>query len=220
MADDFGEFHKTNGSKNLSPECIKIDTFYAYTIAPADNHQYWNAKSSEERLESFGTYWQAYIQVLTAEITCITEITALGRLHFHGTVRFKTQKNINDYFVNNVYQLHQHCRTMIVLIKDEGWDAYLSKGSHMIKLKIQTTDANIKRLTAYVEASKKLKLKPPVVKHLECFNVDPNDEAEDARLEKKRDRSIERQRKAAIKRAEQLKEDLEDVAFRKELEDI
>lgn len=209
MADDFGEYHKKNGTKNLSPECIKVNTFYAYTIAPNDQYEYWNAKSTEERLESFKIYWQVYIQILTAEIVCITEISSLGRLHFHGKIRFKTQKNINDYFINNVYQLHQHCRTMICEIKDEGWDLYLAKGNHMIDLQIQTTDANIKRLCFVVATSEKLKLKKPEIKHLDCFNVNPDDVAEDARKDAKREKSVERQKKASLKRAQAFKEDNE-----------
>lgn len=159
------EITERSPKRMLSPEVIKVDTLYALTINPNDDHQYWKSSSTEDRLSDFNTYWQAYIQLLTAEIHCNTEVSKIGRLHYHGTISFKTQKNINDFYINNFYKLANISNVMITLISDlDGWEDYYCKASHMIKDKINTTDSNIKRLS-YVEKhnkDNKLKYKVPI----------------------------------------------------------
>lgn len=195
-------------TKNLSPEVVKVGKDYAFTIAPSDDHQYWNCTEMSDRLTTFRDYWQAYIQILTAEIFLIVEITSFGRLHFHGKIRFKTQGDVNNYFVINVRPLNNRCTSMICEIKDEGWEEYLAKGSHMNLGSIQTTNANIKRLGTIVEVSKKMKLQGPVVSYVDYFNH-PDAKVETERLVKKQLKSNEKQKKLADERAQQIKDDMD-----------
>lgn len=132
----------------MSPECVKVDTCYAISIAPTDDYQHWS--DEENRLKNFVEFWQAYIQILTAEVLAYTEVSKLGRLHFHGTIKFKTQSNINTFYIHNVHPLTKRCMVHITLITDELWDVYMTKSKHMDLGKIYTTDANLKRLTTLV----------------------------------------------------------------------
>lgn len=152
-----------------SPEEVKVDIEYAITINPSDTYQYF---SSHDRIKEFTDFWQVYINTMACEIKLCLEVSKMGRLHWHGIIKFHTQKNINTFYVSNIHALSLRCMHIIKPIASKAdWDVYISKSKHMFDISISTTDANIKRLSMVETITNKNKLKPHVVKHKDYFGV-------------------------------------------------
>ena len=150
----------------ISPEEVKVGIDYAITINPSDDYQYFK---SEDRLKEFTEFWQIYIQTLQCQIKLNLEVSKLGRLHWHGHIKFHTQKNINMFYINNVHALSLRSMHLIKPITEpEEWNTYISKSKHMFDVKIETTDANIKRLSMAEVSASKHKI-PNIVKHKDFF---------------------------------------------------
>jgi len=192
----------------LSPEEVKINVKYTITLNPNDTYQFFADK--QNRLKNHTEYWQKYIQVLSAEIHCIQEVSKLGRLHWHGTILFKTQQNINNFYINNMHCLTEHCMCHITLITDKDWEeVYMKKAKHMDLPKIDTTDSNLKLLTMCVNYFNDIK-KPLEVAHLPFFTpIHPDDYVKVINQQAK---SIKKEKAKALMRARALEDqDIEDM---------
>lgn len=154
----------------ISPEQIKIDTEYAITINPSDEHQYFR---SSDRLKDFTNFWQTYIQNLQCDLVLHLEVSKLGRLHWHGLIKFPKQQNINNFYLNDIHNLTLRSMQLIKPITDSGkWQEYCQKSKHMFDVTIKTTDANIKRLSMAEQTAKANGI-PLKVKTMDYFSQFP-----------------------------------------------
>lgn len=114
------------------PELIKLDTSYTISINP--NPTIYN------KHDSLILKIQA-LRALVLDIFNDTEITYIllpeqskvGKLHAHGTMKFRLLKSI-ALFYNNIYN-KQHLFTMEVdtLTDEDIWNTYVTKNQHILK---------------------------------------------------------------------------------------
>lgn len=117
---------KTTGNI-LKIEDVKENVDYAMTIAPSDDHQYWN---EEDRIEKFERYYKLYMisRLLPNTFSFNMEISPTGRLHFHGSIRFKNQKSILKFYLNDIRFLTLHNQIELDTITDNKvWSDYCHK---------------------------------------------------------------------------------------------
>lgn len=149
----------------MSPEDMKIEIAYAITINPSDDFQYFKY-DDDERLEEFIGYWSARIQVMRCDLSLHTEVSKMGRLHFHGIIKFPTIGCIRNFYLTDIRKLSLQSMVQITAITDRvKWDEYCTKSKFLIDRPIKTTDANIKRLAIMTVAAKKVKGINPCAKY-------------------------------------------------------
>lgn len=137
MTDHTKKFKKVNV---LSPEDIVPNKYYTLTINPCDDFQYFK---NNNRLENFTLYIKQQMRQLVnvCDIDLYIEVSRAGRLHGHGTVQFKTNQSIADFYLNHVHRILRANQIEIDTLSDvEDWSEYCQKSQHLIKLRIQTKD--------------------------------------------------------------------------------
>jgi hypothetical protein len=113
-------------SKLLSIEDVKLDTKYTFTVSPCDDHQYFNEDDREEKFRKlFKMYFKKWINI---NVFLYPELSPRGRLHFHGTIMFKTEKSIKKFFLFYVSDILRKSQIEIDTIGDaDTWRIYCSK---------------------------------------------------------------------------------------------
>jgi len=135
-------------------ETLKVGTTYTFTFNPSNEGQYFN---SEERVSLVKHQMELLVVRLSAEIKVQLEVSRMGRLHWHGTIKFPYEKNIADFFILQINKLQDKGTYEIDTIKDQTeWSTYCSKQTLIQPpVIVKTPDAWIKRL-------KKIDTKPTV----------------------------------------------------------
>jgi len=113
----------------LDIENVKENVEYTMTIAPSDDHQYWN---EEDRVEKFRIYFRNYMvkKLLPNKFKFYIEVSPHGRLHLHGTISFKNLQTIKKFYIDDVRFLTLHNQIEIDTIEDKTkWETYVTKQS-------------------------------------------------------------------------------------------
>lgn len=132
---------------------------YALTLAPSDDKQFWGecklSLNGLSRVRMF--YEQQKVSVYTIlkryDYKLDLECSPLGRLHWHGTIKFKNDDKIIDFYVNTVPNLIKGYTICVKPIKkQDGWDTYCKKQNRFFaKYSISSAD-KINKLAIYEEA--------------------------------------------------------------------
>lgn len=114
-----------NNSKLLKFEKMHEREYYAITINPDDEHQYWHHIG---RLEDYVDKTKQLIYKCTndsAYFELIPEVSPLGRLHYHGY--FKLFDKI-EFYLHSIYKLLKWAHLEIDTLSDDlKWEDYILK---------------------------------------------------------------------------------------------
>lgn len=137
----------------MAPEDIEPLREYTFTLNPDDDHQYWAYPDRIDMVKEWGIH---VIDKLSAQISLYIEISRLGRLHFHGTIKWNGSKQVLAFYCNELHDVLKHGQIEIGNIDSlSEWSEYCQKSKHIISLEIHTTDAHIKRLKNVEKLSSK-----------------------------------------------------------------
>lgn len=160
----------------ISPEELELNTFYATTWNPSDKYQYFGNPKRIELLTEITE--RMIIEFPNTDLHFNMEVSRAGRLHFHGTIRWKSYTAITDFFINRVPELIDKWNIDMTPITDPSkWVDYCTKSRNIIFVKISTKDA----LNKY----RKVKVDKNGVKHMPYFGV-PLDEDSSAEASPKK----------------------------------
>lgn len=138
------------GQHIMSIEDVDIKVKYTLTISPNDDYQYFNHKSSD-REKNFRESFEEFFTMVDFQginIYLHPELSPRGRLHFHGTILFKTEKAIKLFYMDAIHVMLRRSQIEMDTIKDaEVWDTYCKKQSKYFDWVIDNTkDYKMKRL--------------------------------------------------------------------------
>lgn len=122
---------KKNPQQVISPEEIELNRDYTITLAPNDVGQHWG---THNRIETCKIQMSSLIQYFHKDIDYLIymEVSRTGRLHWHGTINFKSYESIVDFYVDRIHNLQNHMLIEIDSIKDtEKWQLYCTKSQKM-----------------------------------------------------------------------------------------
>lgn len=134
-----------------SIEDIEIGKKYTITIAPDDSHQYFEVPKRDGRLLKFISWARIYIYkaFLNNEYELFTEVSPRGRLHFHGTIKFKSNEHLLDFYIYTIPHLLKSNQIEIDTIKDpKVWDEYKRK-QQKFNLPVITSNDKINKLCLF-----------------------------------------------------------------------
>jgi len=122
----------------LPYESIELNIKYTFTVSPSDAHQYFNI---EDRDEKFRKFWISHFSKWKdINVYLHPEVSPKGRLHLHGTILFKTNKSIKQYYLYYIVDLLNKSQTEVDTIQDESvWATYCGKQSKLFHWVIDNT---------------------------------------------------------------------------------
>lgn len=138
-----------NGKCNIvCPEDVKVNTNYTLTLNPIDDLQYWTNEGYESRIQALSAYVSLYLLPnIPAEVVLYMESSRTGRLHFHGTIKFHSKKDILKFYLEIIRYLQTRWHIEMDTIKDADiWEAYCTKQKHLIDERFKTNEIQLKRL--------------------------------------------------------------------------
>lgn len=142
----------------LKIEDIKVDVKYTFNFNPNDDFQYWHATDRIDKLHKMAQYW---LDDIDAIIEMQMEVSPLGRLHFHGTIKWGLVANaplsapasqsgpsaLLSFYLFTLPKLVTKGTLKIGNITDEAiWDTYCHKQKALSLPSLKTTDSHTKRL--------------------------------------------------------------------------
>lgn len=133
--------------KNVSIdiEDIELNVWYAFTINPTDEHQYFGCKE-DERIDNFKKYISQLLYITFNKYEFYFEISKMSRMHVHGKVLFKDMKILKRYYVEKLPRLLKIgticMKTIKEADKEEGmtWDKYITKQYKIWDIKFTSED--------------------------------------------------------------------------------
>lgn len=134
------EFHSERHSV-ISPEKVHPNVPYTFTWNPDDAHQGWKAERETDRISQVRAYFiNLVVNKLNATIKAELEVSPLGRLHFHGTIKFNSLQAIKRFYVMDIRNLLNNAQIEIDSIEDdEVWDTYCRKQNEVMQEHTITT---------------------------------------------------------------------------------
>lgn len=120
---------KMDNMKVLPIEKVQVGTLYTITVAPSNDHQKWD---ESERVREFTKYYKTYVfkQLLPNSFAVMIEISSTGRLHFHGSIKFVSDKEILKFYTYTIHNLLRGNQIEIDTIADlSAWETYCNKQS-------------------------------------------------------------------------------------------
>lgn len=115
-------------NKLQSIEDVIINTKYSFTVSPCDDYQYFNEDDREDKFRKmFKMYFKKWKSI---NVYLYPELSPRGRLHFHGTLLFKTEKSIKTFYLFYISDILRKAQIEIDTIGDEEkWRLYCVKQS-------------------------------------------------------------------------------------------
>lgn len=133
-------------NKIIKLEEVCKKTFYTLTVNPNDSRQFFD---KDNRMTKFLSYFKMYIvPMFIGDVNGFIEISPTGRLHFHGTLKFRNNDQIYRFYLDNVHKLTTMCMLEIDTIDDiKVWNKYISKQQQIItSITIISSDDSIRSL--------------------------------------------------------------------------
>lgn len=116
----------------IPPEVIELNTPYTLTINPAPR-MYEKSKNIGLKLKKVIEHIQIQLMPIDQPFMLLPELSCMGKLHFHGTIHFKTYLQIG-LFYNSLYENLDNYTIEIDTITDhDTWKTYISKGQQYMK---------------------------------------------------------------------------------------
>jgi len=129
----------------LSPDKVGININYTFTVNPNDEFQYWGDLDRIKKATKHMTFiMNRYINL---DISVHLDINRTGRIHWHGTISFKTNAQILDFYVDIIHELLTKHQIEIDTIEDPiKWSDYCHKLDPLIKVLINNVQNRAKKL--------------------------------------------------------------------------
>lgn len=133
----------------LSPEDMLPNVKYTLTINPNDSFQFWDdILDPYQRVKKATNHMRHVIrQNPNFHMDLQMEISRNGRLHWHGTILFKTDDKILEFFLGFVHEfLTKHTMeidiisTIQISKKWKDWDEYCLKGKRFKLPRLETAE--------------------------------------------------------------------------------
>lgn len=123
---------------NLQIEDVKLGETYAISINPSDHYQFFKMKDREGKfVESSAVILKKILSHV--KYTMKLETSSMGRLHWHGTMRYESWSDIKGFYINNIPRLKEFGVFKISSIEDTSlesetrkyktWNEYCTKQS-------------------------------------------------------------------------------------------
>lgn len=99
---------------------------YAFTMNPTDQYQHFRA---QDRIKEFYTDVRRLLQlVYNIKYVLYIELSPKGRLHLHGTIEFKDEDTIYNFYLKHLRYLMNQATLVIKPITDyDNWKIYCDK---------------------------------------------------------------------------------------------
>lgn len=112
-----------------APENIQLYTWYTFNINPADVG---SKNGLKVRIKSLRTL---ITELCTLDISykCCPELSASGKLHVHGTIKFHSNMGVILFYANVYENSHKFSMEIDTIEDTEKWDDYVTK--QMTKMK-------------------------------------------------------------------------------------
>lgn len=139
-------------SSSLKLEDVDCSLWYAITINPSDAHQYW-ASSDRQKMYVNWAQQTFYRLLLNTDYEMYLEISPLGRLHWHGKIRFCNTERLIKFYMHDIHKLNNLSTFELDSISDEKiWDTYCRKQFKILNCKISSKDKLSKLALVDVES--------------------------------------------------------------------
>lgn len=139
-----------NHPKNpmISPEEIVLNTKYSITINPEDSYQFWSEPMKGERIKKSTNHMRHIMrQNPNYHLDLQMETSSLGRLHWHGTILFKDDNNLLEFFLTFIHDfLTKHVIEIDIITDKEiskkykNWEAYCTKQKRFNFPRLETSE--------------------------------------------------------------------------------
>lgn len=151
-----GKYKKQNDV--LSIEDIMSGIKYTFNFNPNDDFQYWHDNERVDKLLKMAQYW---LDDIDAIIEMNMEVSPLGRLHFHGTIKWGLAPNGADglptvahaptallsFYLHTLPRLMKKGTLKIGIIQDAAiWETYCTKQKSLSLPSLKTSDSHAKRI--------------------------------------------------------------------------
>lgn len=129
----------------LSPDKVELNIKYTFTVNPNDDFQYWG---DQDRIKKATKHMQFICnRYINYDIELYMDISRTGRLHWHGTISFKTNTQILDFYVEIIHELLTKHQIDMDTIKDPLiWTTYCLKMFNLLRVSIDNTKNREKKL--------------------------------------------------------------------------
>lgn len=128
----------------VKPEDVSVDKTYTFTLNPRDEYQYFNVDDHIKRVGEFKQMVRLQFIKWSDSILLDTwvEISKTGRLHVHGTLRFK---DMCKFYIKTILDVQGYGMIEIDEMTDkEVWMKYCRKQLSLNLGKIVTPDEVVK----------------------------------------------------------------------------
>lgn len=142
-------------NQSIKIELIDEEEWYALTINPQDDYQYWN-ENTDTRLKMFTDNIKIVMHRILqpCRYELYVEVSPVGRLHLHGKMRFNNKSTIIRWYISQIHKLGKVSHFEIDTIEDmKIWDEYIKKQYHIFNIKL-TSEDKISRLALLDVAAK------------------------------------------------------------------
>lgn len=93
----------------VSPERIELNRIFTFSVNPDDNFQYFEKNVAQERLKKAEQHMESIIKAfINVDTVLYIDVSRTGRIHWHGTIMFKTLNQVRDFYLDHLNQLLQH----------------------------------------------------------------------------------------------------------------
>lgn len=157
-------------TQNIDKLKPKYDTksWYAITIQPNDKLQFHGNEPMARILKSKQHYYTLFQKIhfpyyinmeISEPIGSLNEKATGGRLHYHGLIKFRNNKDITKWLLHTQYFILRQARLEVSKVNDkEGWLAYIEKQKlipYDIKNLSNYDNESLLQLYLYDDAGKK-----------------------------------------------------------------
>lgn len=116
-------FSDNSKYKFIKPEDVKLDTMYSLSINPEQQHF-----AETKRVDEMKCHLQELVNGLSGLVDGYMECSSGGRLHFHGTILFKSLDGLEHFYLFDVPSIKHLATVEMDTIEDmDKWDEYCEK---------------------------------------------------------------------------------------------
>lgn len=130
-----------NAQTIIHPECVSIDTKYTFTLNPSDDFQFFKEDPETRITKSINHIKYIIRNNPNYHMDLFLEVSCKGRLHWHGTLLFKHNNHIKNFYLQFIPQiLNNHSIEIDTIADPDKWLEYCTKSKHLFNHNIKTSD--------------------------------------------------------------------------------